>query len=1149
MFLENDRKEKIVRSNHRLAIVGLFDPERRGKSFEFSATGEKDGPFTANGLFQALKPKLVTQRGQKVTIGAREFNGYRLLTPRGAALQGFDPSNCQQIAIDSLLLDPPEGLAAIPAGLVEAQAKKDKGVVQSLVKRGQKLFADLVDNLDLLVPFSYSGFSRSLQDLARGYVRRAVAWKEGSELLDWVTWDKRLNESPPLAGALVNYLLCCEPDEPATAEELRAILEKERIYPAGLRANIGEAMAHCRQTLLKEGESSDPVFLEMATWEGWDWLESFGSDPDRGFEHPSLSAGGSFAQYYRVLMKASGEVHRLLRTESIHPQMVIWLASLYVDGNLDDDRLWEAAQKMFALGVAGRSEHTPALPSEVLADLTNVITQAQPKAQQPVGPDEEKTLAAALGTAEELVREPLVASRRFTVENLRKRAENLFTSLGQLVGGALGELLQGARKDLERFVPLLQQLLNLQPSDRSDVARILEEKLPGLFLDAADAADLQETVLVSFDAAAEDRWSAARGMVRYLAVRAKTRIAEGYYRDLQNISQLSSGLRLLYQFRTFAEVESKGKVPGRPMVALGEPLEKSQSAANRRVEEVAAWLRSSRAKTQGQIKSLPPKLLPEGEAPFPEAAGEFPVEVNGRVVASLFRREDQAQLELKVPDLDQLDQVTSGKALVVFPERKIPLLDLGLENIDDLRAQKDALAQLRSAEASKLAGLEARVPETIDRLARIAADRADGPLEREVRGAFRALLLAEHILAAPEGATTLGSDDLSAALALLVDMVEHLAREARQSGEKRPTESYCRDAQNLRRIQLGKLFPVLGAEDLHQILIYHRALGEGLGDADLQRYVAEVRALRALFRSIDTGSPLEILVVNDDLPSFANASQHDYAVLYLTAQGSPVSDPPPAVGEMVNTLARALAFRLSQADQSPVIPLIFTDGLTDGSITAGDALPILDGSTFKIRLAAGFTSGPGIELVVEKPPLATLGLPVGLAAAAAAHLSLDALGSLARPLALETIGHLAKSGLTVPNDGERVVAMLRELWNTRGLPVAANYLLARWLTLAIAARQKTWKKDTSFDLDIAKEIEAVLGALGPGERDDLLALVSVPWRGAEVQIATPGQGSSLRPQKNVQNQSLRCIFGVARPGEQAIEIKPAWQRAFRETLI
>ena len=1139
MALDDNQIQSLAESNRRLAIVGLFNRDQKGKVFTFSSSGEGGGRLTAASLFEVLQPQLFSQRQGKLIYDTYRFNKYLPMTPLESL--GKEGANGQLIRTDSPLLRKSE-----PPGTA------DGGAVQRMAAQGADLFERLVTQLDIVAPFSASGFAASLHDLAREYVLVAADNQGGDEKIDRPQWTEAFNGSHRLASACVKYLLCYPQDEPAVRGEMARLLATETKLSPTARDLAEAGLVECRETLRRQDFS--PVLREISQWVDWKWLLDFGSDPDRGFAHRKVPAKGSFMQYYNVLTQASDEIHRLVRTEALHPMIVLWLASKYLPGEtLDNYNLGtKAAPEMFRLGVVGQGDkRAPALPAEVLRELGEDISGARPRMEQQLNEAQSERLKSGLDSVEAEVYRSLIGSRRLTPEKLGERALELFKKAAERAGGTVGTILGRVSGDLERFHPLLRALLNVDDDtalSQEKIALKLDEHAPRLELDGEEIAEMRAKVHEAMSAAGATRWSPARGLVQYMALRGKTRFASEFGKLLSESDKEAAELEELYRFRTGEDVMAKGATPGQALVVIHELADFKETAQKKRRGFIASQLQqAAKAEAGGaSIKSAIPNKVRtrQGEEKeFPEGSGTFDIQSGGSKVGELVRTDKGEQLELRVLDLDALDGVTSAAAKVKLADgEEYPLMELNLENLDQLRVEKQERdRKLQSAE--DLADHYARLGEVMDKLVAVYSEDKNDELGNEVRRDFRAMLLAEHILAAPRGTSTLGMDDLSGALALLVDAVEHLGRPGEdtflRTGASR--EQYPTLERALKKINLSAYFPVASENELATVLDYFKGLGQQIGSPQVKGYLDEVRELRDLFKLLELSyvPGLEILIVNDDLASYAPRQRADVATIYLTGQAARDG----ALTGAVNKLAEGIGFAVQVPDLYPVVPVLFAE---NGEV--GEAcLPLITAADLHLRFVAG--AGGGLALPVaevapaepaEKTPgLSAANLPVALATALAPLLSLDVLGRIDKVEPAD-ITDFNRAKLSVPPANENVVKILRQLWNSDRLPLVEAYLFARWLTMAFHEKSDPWSWGL-FGRQFGETVEARYQELSQGQRARVFALLDAQWQAASPR-AGADEGNKLLPVASVGDKSITNRFGAQRIGDfPPLEFSVGWK--------
>lgn len=1053
-----EQLEALRAANRRLAIIGKFSSaDEAAQRWTFStivASEEGRGPLDEVEFFERIRPELRTKnQNDVVSIGDKLYQKYHLVTPLEAGASGGTES--QPLTLDSPLfeLDIDGGDGGIPPQEVQAQ--------------GGNLFRTLLADLDRVAHFSRSSFTRALLKLSRHYVLQATKGLLDGDRINDLEWYGMLEEGHELSTGLVKYLTCHVGDEVAVRREIRAALSKA--FPntsSEKRQNRVEALVasvkRCKEALLASADpaqkppssgaaGADPILASLGQDSTFSpWFADFAADPEYGFLVPGLGAT-TFLEHYRAFFEASSSIHRLLRSEALHPLLFGWLASKYRAHGQNDRHL--AALEMFRVGVKEQDDRVPGLSEQQKEEIRRRIQEAE------VGGTEDlKKLSREFAVEQPyklLMRQStddlerlLIRRSQFTRGALRERLTGLFVDLGLTAKGGLGELRRQALQTVKGYVRFFEVIENSDHAEEGAVRdlaffqAVLEKKVQtddqtafveGLLADlGAEGAALTEGEL-------QERLSGL--CVDRMAGASKAEATRGYLANRDEIRDQEELLRSLY--RGHLGIEFQSEKAGMTVQVVDSWVlpevekEKKVELDRRRTRQLGELYQAKSAEARQVVKVPLPKQLSvwsgwDNDEVRAEARAEIRVEEE---TVGEFRFKDGG-LEIALsegvdPALLNTEGVTVHNAV---GEGEVELVDIEIPQLRDLAAERE-----KQEEVIEALGHHAELVRYRD--AMVAKYQGEDEEADESFGmGLRALTLGEYLLSAPEGAVRLDQPDVSCVLGVLLDMVEHIGD--RQLGETLYEPGPTSDLKGLNRLNLSTYFPVVGDQEMLNVLIYYYELSDEL--LKVRDYLREVREIRDLIRTARGSGDLEIEVINDTLPG-AVASWNDNprdslfsdraaTVAYLTRQGGDA-------GAGLAAAARHLFSVLSEPAAVPRVQLPIFAG--PASRINSHGLPWVSPDLVQApRLwELGRTKDGNLEVrgAVEAEPLLTL-------SAALLSPGIDLGTVVATPVSV--LG-LVKDRLHCPvAPGQPVRELLRDAWRLHpGL--ASQLLLAKWLSIAI----------------------------------------------------------------------------------------------------
>ncbi|MCH9647770.1 MAG: hypothetical protein K0U98_05995 [Deltaproteobacteria bacterium] len=859
-----DFRRKLEQSGRRIAVVGRFS-SKPPKTYVFSGDPRADGRITAEDLFAVLQPNLcgTSEGGQLLPIGDETWNSFLVSTP----LRAPEASRRFAVVVDSPLLESTVAMGrgeARPAddesgrseeNVVEGgERSKQSQIWRDAQRSGKKHFGDLVASLHVLSAFSGQKFASALLRVTPDFVfRDARAWG-GPANVEAAILQDFLKEDLEAQGLILRLLTCFHQDEAHAARELEVYLSSlEDPSRAGFTASrkdtqIKSLCASVRR-LRSALEKNDPTVIN-------DLTDEYKEAPARfhHFKLPGLEAFG-LADCLRAYLRASEAVHRIVRTDLLHPSMVLWLVSKYQGEGpfTSGNDLRHRVRKALEVGVGNQKHRVPRLSAAQKESLRQAALAASDELETPdrIEKEDRDRYSATLDqmTATILLDE----DRRLTLGICEKRALSLFKALAEKSGGPVAAILETLEEKLQS---LRDDWLEILRAKDGATQKELSERLAKL-PEAAGLVDLkrlQRRVESTEKGTEKDRFLAA--FYHEISFAHKETFFADFDENLDAIVSQREHVESLYKGLRAAAAVAQGKVAGIAGLGpagldFGENLAYSATTSR---EKTAEYLARGGQGPKGTY-AVPDRSKSQG--------GQFDVKKEGETIGTLLVQERTAESETPTSVSVELSEGLSPEQLsklqIEAQDADVATLDLDWENAELVGGDRYDLVEALPA-----------LGEIQDQI--VAAYKADEDNSKGIRSELQALILLEHVVAAPEGQTSLGEADVSNLLGLVIDVVEFVL-----GGEQKGSKAFVPGADDvtagrLGRINLSKYFPTslgqAGEHQLNALVQWVEELNSSLDDS--AAYLGSLRQLKSLFRCMNrTGADVEIVVVDDTLSGLA----------------------------------------------------------------------------------------------------------------------------------------------------------------------------------------------------------------------------------------------------------------------------------------
>ncbi len=1053
MALTEAQKTLLKNSGKTLAIIGKFNPQDAGALHTFSnMKGSADSqPISPNGFFEAVKPSLGLDVSTVLPMGKNLYNHYKIKNPEEAS--GTPNLNFQVITSDSPLLE--------TGSDIFADTK-----ITSMQKHGGKLMSELVENLDKLSSYSHSNFAKSIIKIARDYMYHSTFEKlEGA--FSQRQWFDVIGSNYKLSSEIVKYLTCYERDEDEVLAAVRAHMNNdtsENKLKQHEQEALEESLARCKH-VMKGDIKSDSVWEACTKFEtNADWINNYAGHEKFGLPSLSFVGGRDFLKYYQTFLVASESVHRLVRSQTLHPYIVMWLASKYA--KFDEGEFHKAAEPMFEHGIEGQGDKR--IPGETFAERSQMRKQiAETEIDKDVSKqliDDELFNEKFLEMAEERTFNALIAEKSVTAASLRDRAKKLFTMLSQLAGGTVGELYKELDAFNATFVPFYRLIKNTRANENEGYVladfkqRLMDrigekarETYPGIELLIENViSNAEQAFKNNTDESLDLKAIVTREYVSAYASASKNHFAQKYLDNYDAIKSEIEDTEKLYDIvRNQQQVSSNKELVGSPVVLTVETS--LPSVRRKNIKEFRSGMYEQQVSSLKSQSTEP--IVRTGAKPgqFENIKNETYAILNseGAEIAKAKFNED-ATIEYSVSADKAEEFLTDDKAVlkisgepdILMTETDFPMGDI--QSFVNVQKQNEE-------EIKELLNDNAKLAEKQDKIVGEYSKNEDKNLTR----GLRALMLTEYILAVPQSQSQLGKQDLSNGLGLMVDIVENLVD---ANDPKVIQDLLVRDglvSPELSKINLSKYYPVSdgddGIDELTDIINYQYALASEL--TSVQVYLQELSEIRSFMEAMSDSS-INVLFLNSTIDELVqprstkgylfNLEDSPPAIVYLTTQARATQS---SLQNLASTFAKYAGTDQLVNFQLPIFISPEKKGLT-GSIP----LPIFDGDELKldfdIKQIGSTSSAEGIvvDRFIQKNPYLLL---------AAAILMPDGSQNFGKVQEISTMafdGLRSNFGLEVSRN-ESLVQVLKDIWTKSKKNLIDALIFTQWFNLLVADMQ------------------------------------------------------------------------------------------------
>jgi hypothetical protein len=1131
-----------------LAIVGLFNPQKVGNTYVFGSQSLDGLPgnyirakLNSETFFEEIKPVLGLDPNDYVELGNTIYNRYNLCAPSKIAEAKRDKFHFQIISSDSPLLD------------VSSLGKVTK--VAAMKNHGGQLVAELVENLDKLSSFAHSNFARALLKLARDFIYHAT-FEARKGAFSQRQWFDCLGSNYKLSSEIVKYLTAYPRDEEHILTAVRAHLANDTSENR-LKQDDQEAVEHSLQRLKQVMSSdlkNDNIWQACSKFESnADWINQYAGHEAYGLPILNFVGGRDFIKYYQSFLSASNHVHRLVRSQSLHPYIVIWLASKYA--KFDEGEFEKAAKPMYAHGIKGQGDKR--IPGETFAERSEMRQRIRDteidRSYADKLTDDDYFNNKFLDIAEDRAFNALIAERSVTEASLRTRAKQLFTMLSQLAGGKVGELYRELDAFNQTFVPFYRIIKNTQP-DKTDgylladfkerlekrIGAKTREKYSDIDTFIAKILDNAEQIAKT-DKERNLKTIITQEFVSSYASVSKNHFAKNYLENADLIQAEIEDTEKLYDLiRNQQQVSSQSELVGTPVVTVVDtslPNSRTKKAYRESLELAFHQTESSPdvIKKQGGK----PKVLKDVEASV------LPIESSeGKPLGTVTikdRNEQTIDYDIKLESLTDLlnDEAASIKLdhgpSILITETDLPLNDL----------QETLKAKNRDEEDLKrLLKDNAKLSEKQDKI--ISEYQKDN--DKTLLRGTRALMLCEYILAMPKSQSQLGKADVSNGLGLLVDVVENLVD---PKDQKVIQDVLVKEGQvdpDLSKINLSRYYPVPedteeetpGTDQLTEILTYQYGLATELSHDNQKQYLEELSEIRSFISAIQ-GTDLTLIVHNSNLEDLGRpSSTQDYlfntqmppTIVYLSTQANVES----GLESLANTFAKYVATDQLKNFQMPIFISPEKHGLSHSAVPAFDAADLrldfdIEGQTAKA------TSGIEVDKFIQKTPYLLLAAAVLLPDHAPYFGTIQEVSTKTFDL------FRTQLGLEL-NRKAPLSQALKDIWLKSNYNLFDTLIFTQWLNLLLLSTQSQ-----AFKLNNNK-LAAKLAEVKKEQEKDRISDFHFALGTDYPVLIQGGNNQFVRPElNNSSDMNLNAVFASKHRGNSASPLKVEFKNRFYHLLL
>ena len=746
----------------------------------------------------------------------------------------------------------------------------------------------------------------------------------------------------------------------------------------------------------------------------------------------------------------------------------------------DEGEFNKASDPMYDIGVEGQGDKR--IPGETHAERAEMFRRIQ---EAPLEEDVDKELRDDEDynnftyIVEDHTFSALLADKAVTAASLRYRAKKLFSLLGQLAGGKVGQLLNELDKFNALFVPLYRIIKNTRPENEDEgyklsdfkerLESVIGEKIKTSF---PEIDNFVENVISN----SQQEWSSAdrdqslnlKTIVTNKFISAYASVSKNHFarQYLENRFDIKEEIRVaeeLYDvIRNQQQVSAQSEVVGSPVVSVVEtvfPNTREKNKKNFRDDIFQQQVQQISEQRSDPIVAQTPihEKLKDVEA------GTFKVvSDSGTEVASAIIKPDSIEYKVEQDKAEEFLQ-DDAKLVINQGDEKLEVLvtelDFPKEDIDEVLKQK----QQEKDDVLDLANKNAQLAEMQNNIVKVyQKDDAD----RALSNSLRSLMLCEYILAVPKSQSQLGKPDISNILGLMVDIVEHLVE---------PNDSKVIDGvlvqdgdptPELSRINLSKYYPVANRDELWDIVNYQYQLAKEL--SNVKDYLQELAEIRDFVESLGE-TDVDLIFVNSTLKEQAEVNQFDQfiphayspAVIYLTTQANS--------SQGLNTMADRIAELVGDKNaQNLQMPIFVSPEELPENLTKNAGLPIISATDLHLPPLKAKPAKEGFvvdKIIQEKPYLL-------LSAAIMMNEGSQALGNVDR-LDISTDTSFKREYNIAINTNQTVSDVLRELWLKSKKPLLDNLIFVKWLNFLFLAMQ-TDKKIQLGGRGIASKLEDIL---------------------------------------------------------------------------
>jgi len=859
-MLNEDKQKRLHESGRRITIFGKFTAEERKQPVVLRDMGEADGKVSAVGFFSAVMPEIGSIRDVE-EIGNSRINAFKLCAPTDPRC---NPEKTFPILMDSPLLD-------------ALDAAGDGGTPRPKLQAiGGEIFKSLLESLDAVACYSGGEFTGQILELGAQYIPR---WMNTHQSIGiekgWEVGVPRILMTDPEASELiVNFLTCYPQDEPALLIKFRErLVELKRELEMDGREKLidlaCDALHACKQDL--DDEMTDEGILGLL------FNANDFSHLSRCKDPVGLNTA-AFVKHYTNFMAHSNRIHRFARTESLHSFLLAWFSSKF---HKHDEDLSQVAKVMYQRCVEEQPGRIPSLTQSEIRELQSVVDDVDldQEFREKVNSrteDLRKNFETNRALRKKSLKVILTLPRKVTRELWKNSLRDLFVSVAQMSGGAVGELLELDRKLAKKYEKFYIDILRQDPEDLNSEAYV--EKAKKSLFDRAlkDERDFVEEVFNIQEPLPEDvkavRWMLTRRCVAAWEKRCDSAFAQGYVDQFDEIERefntLSNAYERIVLKRTVNSTDSKsGSIHVVTDMVLPTNVRQSNDAKQVRVErmlkELTASSGASAPKNQPfstQVRA--PKALAPGKHSFHDSAGN---ELKSTAI-EIPESDDDASAEITTTSEDlQLLRDGSVRFVEDGEEKSIPVAELDIP-IDMLVA---------SAE------VDDEPPPSFDEVKEM--DRVLGERIESIRGSYisdeensdlemgyRALLFGEYVLSAPPKLVNLGEEDLSGVLAIIMDLVQNVGSDPYKNHDLFTNGTLPESDMRLTGVNMSKYYRLGTSDDMSKILQYHYEMCmQVMGQ---KQYLQEIVDIGKFLDRI-SGTGIEVIVYDQTLEAQAKINQ------------------------------------------------------------------------------------------------------------------------------------------------------------------------------------------------------------------------------------------------------------------------------------